>query len=276
MPNQAEGLYNSGARIISVASGKGGVGKTVVAVNLSIVLQERGHRVLLFDADAGFANAEILMGVTPKLTLKDFLKKKVDMNDVIFKTPYGVELISSGMDVDDLITFNVEDKGRVMNELRRIGENYDYIIFDFPPGFNEQLERFYLNSDHVLVLTAAEPTALVNAYTFVKILVLKGLEPGTFHVVMNMVRDLREGRKAIEKFSSVVNKFIGVSFDSTHVMKFEPVVKESVARQIPFVIFRKTCQPSLAIHGIADKITNKIVAKRLSFVERIKILFGMG
>ncbi|HBT39594.1 MAG: Site-determining protein [Thermotoga sp. 50_1627] len=276
MPNQAEGLYGSHARMVSVASGKGGVGKTVVAVNLSVVLQERGYRVLLFDADAGFANAEILMGVTPRFTLKDFLKKKVDIEEVIFRTPYGVDLISTGMDVEDLITFNVEDKGKVVNELRKIGEDYDYILFDFPPGFNEQLERFYLSSDHVLVLTATEPTALVNAYTFVKILILKGLEPVSFHVVMNMVRDLKEGRKVVEKFGSVVSKFIGVNFDSTHLMKFEPLVRESIARQIPFVVLKKTSQPSLAIHGIADRITNRTVAKRLSFIERVKLLFGMG
>lgn len=276
MPNQAEGLFSSQAKIVSVASGKGGVGKTVVAVNLSIALQERGYRILLFDTDAGFANAEILMGITPKMTLKDFLKKKASIEDVIFRTPYGVDLISTGMDVDDLITFNIEDKGKVLNELRRLGEMYDYIVFDFPPGFNEQLERFYMSSDHVLVLTATEPTALVNAYTFVKILVLKGLEPVSFHVVMNMVKDMKEGRKTVEKFSSVVNKFIGVSFDSTHLIKFDPLVKDSVTRQIPLVILKKTSQPSLAIHGIADKITNKAIVKRLSFIERVKLLFGMG
>lgn len=276
MPNQAEGLFSSQAKIVSVASGKGGVGKTVVAVNLSIALQERGYRILLFDTDAGFANAEILMGITPKMTLKDFLKKKASIEDVIFRTPYGVDLISTGMDVDDLITFNIEDKGKVLNELRRLGEMYDYIVFDFPPGFNEQLERFYMSSDHVLVLTATEPTALVNAYTFVKILVLKGLEPVSFHVVMNMVKDMKEGRKILEKFSSVVNKFIGVSFDSTHLVRFDPLVRDSVTRQIPLVILRKTSQPSLAIHGIADKITNRTVVKRLSFIERVKLLLGMG
>ncbi|MCS7174520.1 MinD/ParA family protein [Pseudothermotoga sp.] len=276
MLNQAEGLFNTQTKIVSVASGKGGVGKTVVAVNLSIALQERGYKVLLFDADAGFANAEILMGVTPRLTLKDFLKKKASMEDVIFRTPYEVDLISTGMDVDDLITFNIEDKGKVLNELRRLGETYDYIVFDFPPGFNEQLERFYLSSDHVLVLTATEPTALVNAYTFVKILVLKGLEPVSFHVVMNMVKDLKEGRKILEKFSSVVSRFIGVSFDSTHVVKFDPLVKESITRQTPLVVLKRTSQPSLAIHGIADKITNKIVVKKLSFIDRVKLLLGMG
>jgi len=276
LPNQAEGLFSSQAKIVSVASGKGGVGKTVVAVNLSIALQERGYRILLFDTDAGFANAEILMGITPKMTLKDFLKRKASIEDVIFRTPYGVDLISTGMDVDDLITFNIEDKGKVLNELRRLGEMYDYIVFDFPPGFNEQLERFYMSSDHVLVLTATEPTALVNAYTFVKILVLKGLEPVSFHVVMNMVKDMKEGRKILEKFSSVVNKFIGVSFDSTHLVRFDPLVRDSVTRQIPLVILRKTSQPSLAIHGIADKITNRTVVKRLSFIERVKLLLGMG
>jgi flagellar biosynthesis protein FlhG len=274
--NQAEGLLKSQPRIVSVASGKGGVGKTIVAVNLAIVLAQRGMRVLLFDADAGFANAEILMGITPKNTIKDFLQRKISLDKVIFQTPYDVDLISTGMDVEDLIAFNLEDKTELYNDLYRISAEYDYIVFDFPPGFNEELERFYAGSDHLVMVTASEPTSLVNAYTFVKLMTIKGVDPDGFHVVMNMVKDMRDGRKIMDRFISVITRFTGIPITSTHLIRYDMLVKDSVNRQIPFVTNRKTAQPSLAIYGIADMITKRQTVKKLSFFDKIRAFFGVG
>ncbi|ABV33187.1 MULTISPECIES: AAA family ATPase [Pseudothermotoga] len=276
MRNQAEGLLKSQPRIVSVASGKGGVGKTIVAVNLAIVLAQRGMRVLLFDADAGFANAEILMGITPKNTIKDFLQRKISLDKVIFQTPYDVDLISTGMDVEDLIAFNLEDKTELYNDLYRISAEYDYIVFDFPPGFNEELERFYAGSDHLVMVTASEPTSLVNAYTFVKLMTIKGVDPDGFHVVMNMVKDMRDGRKIMDRFISVITRFTGIPITSTHLIRYDMLVKDSVNRQIPFVTNRKTAQPSLAIYGIADMITKRQTVKKLSFFDKIRAFFGVG
>ncbi|WP_041083260.1 AAA family ATPase [Thermotoga profunda] len=276
MHNQAEGLLKNQPKVVSVASGKGGVGKTIIAVNLAIVLAQRGEKVLLFDADAGFANAEILMGVTPKNTLKDFLQKRVSLEKIIFQTPYQVDLISTGMDVDDLITFNLQDKSDLYHHLQRVASNYQFVLFDFPPGFNEELERFYASSDHLIMITASEPTSLVNAYTFVKLMTVKGVDPDGFHIVMNMVKDMREGRKVMERFVSVITRFAGIPITSTHLIRYEPMVKDSVNKQTPFVTIKKMSQPALAIYGIADVVTKKQVVKKLSFIDKVKALFGVG
>lgn len=276
MRNQAEGLLRDHPKVISVASGKGGVGKTIIAVNLSIVLAQRGERVLLFDADAGFANAEILMGVTPKNTLKDFLQKRASLEKVIFQTPYQVDLISTGMDVDDLITFNLEDKTELYNHLQRVACNYEYMVFDFPPGFNTELERFYASSDHLIMVTASEPTSLVNAYTFVKLMTVKGVDPDGFHIVMNMVKDMRDGRKIMERFVSVITRFAGIPIASTHLIRYDSLVKDSVSKQLPFVTARRISQPALAVYGIADVVSKKQPVKKLSFIDKVKALFGVG
>lgn len=276
MHNQAEGLLKSQPKVISIASGKGGVGKTIIAVNLAIVLAQRGEKVLLFDADAGFANAEILMGVTPKNTLRDFLQRRVNLEKVVFQTPYQVDLISTGMDVDDLITFNLQDKSDLYNHLQRIALNYQFVIFDFPPGFNEELEKFYASSDHLIMITASEPTSLVNAYTFVKLMTVKGVDPDGFHIVMNMVKDMRDGRKVMERFVSVITRFAGIPITSTHLIRYEPLVKDSVNRQTPFVIAKKMSQPALAVYGIADVVMKKQVIKKQSFIDKVKALFGVG
>lgn len=276
MHNQAEGLLKNQPKVVSVASGKGGVGKTIIAVNLAIALAQRGEKVLLFDADAGFANAEILMGVTPKNTLKDFLQKRASLEKIIFQTPYQVDLISTGMDVDDLITFNLQDKSDLYHHLQRVASNYQFVLFDFPPGFNEELERFYASSDHLIMITASEPTSLVNAYTFVKLMTVKGVDPDGFHIVMNMVKDMREGRKVMERFVSVITRFVGIPITSTHLIRYEPLVKDSVNKQTPFVTIKKMSQPALAIYGIADVVTKKQVVKKLSFIDKVKALFGVG
>ncbi len=276
MHNQAEGLLKDQPKVISVASGKGGVGKTIIAVNLAIVLAQRGERVLLFDADAGFANAEILMGVTPRNTLKDFLQKRVNLESIIFQTPYQVDLISTGMDVDDLITFNLQDKSDLYHNLQRVASKYHFVLFDFPPGFNEELEKFYGSSDHLIMVTASEPTSLVNAYTFVKLMTVKGVDPDGFHIVMNMVKDMREGRKVMERFVSVITRFAGIPITSTHLIRYESLIKDSVNKQTPFVAVKKISQPALAIYGIADVVTKKQTIKKMSFIDKVKALFGVG
>ncbi|AEH50787.1 MinD/ParA family protein [Pseudothermotoga thermarum] len=263
-----------GTKIISVTSGKGGVGKTVIAVNLAIVLAQRGHSVLLFDADVGFANAEILMGIVPKYTIKDFLRGKISLEETIFRTPFQVDLISSGMDVEDIITFNLQTKSDLYNEFQRIVSRYEYIVFDFPPGFNEKLEEFYVQSDHLVLVTTTEPTSLVNAYTFLKIMTIKGLDPESFHLVVNMVKDMRDGRRIADKFIAVVEKFTGVLITSAHVVKNDSTVKESVTHQVPFVVSKANSQPVFAIHGIADTITKKAVQRKLSFFDRLRMIFG--
>ncbi len=274
LPNQADGLLTDKAKIVSVASGKGGVGKTLIAVNFSIALGQRGYRVLLFDVDVGFANAEILMGTVPRFTIKDFLRGRVALEDAIFKTPYEVDLISTGMDVEDIVAFNLQAKGNVYNDFQRIAGKYEYVVFDFPPGFKENLEEFYVQSDHLLLVTTPEPTSLVNAYTFVKIMSVKGLDSESFHLVLNMVRDMRDGRKIADKFIAVVEKFTGIVISSAHLIKYDQSVKESVVHQIPFVVHRKNSQPSFAVHGIVDTITKKPVERRMSFLDRLRMIFG--
>lgn len=275
MQNQAEGLTRGSPNVISTASGKGGVGKTIAAVNLSVILAKRSYKVLLFDVDAGFANAEILLGITPTRTLKDFFQRKEPLESIICKTRYGVDLISSGMDVDDLIMFNIEDKTNLYNHLQRISSSYDYIVFDFPPGFKENIERFYGSSDHLVLLTASEPTSLINAYTFVKVMAVKGIDPEGLHIVMNMITNMKEGRRILDRFVSVINRFVGTQVSSTHLMRYDNTVKKSVDKQKPFAASDHLIQPTLSLHRLADEITKSHSTPKMSFIDKIRSLFGL-
>jgi flagellar biosynthesis protein FlhG len=192
------------------------------------------------------------------------------------KSNHGIDILSSGLDVEDLVYFNVGDKTKLYRDFVRLMGRYDYIVLDFPPGYNENLESFYESSDYLIIVTTPEPTALINTYTFIKIMAIKGVEPHEIHVVMNMVKDLKEGRKTLEKLISVIERFIGVAVTATHVMKYENLVKKSVYQQQPFVVFRKTAQPSLAIHRISDMIVKEKRKTKKSIFEKIKAFLGIG
>ena len=276
MLGQAESL-KSEPKVITLVSGKGGVGKSVLAVNIGVVLSDKGKKTLIFDADVGFGNVEILLGTSSKRNLKDFFQKGVPLHELITETSYGVDILSSGLDVEDLIYFNVSDRLELYRAFTGLLKRYDYVVVDFPPGYHENLENFYESSDYLVVVTTDEPTSLINTYTFLKVMTIKGVDPKEIHVVMNMVRDMREGRKRLEKLVAVMERFIGVSITATHVIKLENAVKKSVEVQKPFVVMKKTLQPSLAVYRITGLITKtETVRKGTSFFEKIKAFLGIG
>ncbi len=275
MSDQASGLIKE-PKIINIVSGKGGVGKSLLSVNLAISLSERNRKVLLFDADIGFGSVEILLGSTVKKTLKDYFRKSSSLDDILTHSEYGIDILSSGLDVEDLVYFNVGDKSQLYRDFINVTRRYDYIILDFPPGYNESLENFYEASDFLVVVSTPEPTSLINTYTFIKVMAVKGVDPKELHLVMNMVKDLKEGRRTIDKLVGVIERFIGVSITATHVMKYDSIVKRSVIQQKPFVLYKRTAQPSLAVYRITNMILREKGKKKASFFDKIKAFLGIG
>jgi len=276
MLGQAEGLKQA-PKIISVVSGKGGVGKSIIAVNLSIAMNKLGKRVLLYDIDIGFGSVEILLGTSAKLTMKDYFQNKTSLDDIIMSTRYDIDVISGGLDVEDLVYFNLGNKDSLFKDFSKLMSNYDYIILDFPPGYSENLENFYESSDFMILVTTTEPTSLINAYTFLKMMAVKGIDPDELHVVLNMAKDMKDARRCMDRFVGVIERFIGMSPSATHVMRFDNSVKKSVENQKPFVVEKKTLQPSLVIYRIANMITKqrKIMEKR-SFLDKLKAFLRIG
>ncbi len=276
MLGQAEGLKKQ-PKVINVVSGKGGVGKSIVSVNLAIVLSELKRKVLLFDADIGFGSVEVLIGTTSKLSLKDYFQKKIPLSEIIMGTEFGIDVLSSGLEVEDLVYFNVGDKNSLYRDFTNLLGKYDYIVLDFPPGYNENLESFYEASDFLVVVTTPEPTALINTYTFLKMMMIKGIDPNEVHIVMNMVRDMREGRRSLERFVGIIERFIGMAVTATHIMRFENTVRKSVESQRPFVVYKKSLQPSLVIHRVANMIAReRRIKEKASFIEKLKAFLGIG
>lgn len=283
MFDQAQALRNNtltnDVRIIMVTSGKGGVGKSIIAANIAVLLAKTGKSVLLFDADVGFANSDILLGVTPKNTLKDFFLNKKDLRDIVYPTKYGVWLLSSGADVQDIVVFKSESKNRLFGDFLRFAQSMDYIIIDTGTSMSyfDELRGLYEVIDSLILVTTGEPTALMNTYTIAKLMAMRGITPEV-HVVVNMAKNIRSARRVLERFVMVLERFAGIDVTEQHIMLFDNSVKNSVVNQIPLVEHSARSQPSLCIRRITNMIlkSEELGVGKFGFVEKIKSIFGIG
>ena len=281
MPDQLETLKQvvsaKNFEIIIVASGKGGVGKSVIAANFAVALAKNQKSVLLFDADLGFANADILLGLTTKNTLRDYLVGKMELKDVLYPTSYGIWLLSSGTDVGDLIAFRSESKLRLMDDFMKIVVDMDYAVVDTGAGFTEELLSFYEAADKLFMITTPEPTALINVYTLAKMLATKGIFP-ELYLIMNQSRNTSKDTQVLERFSYVLEKFAGWTIAEKLIVREDAGVSASVLKQIPFIETQKHSQPAQAIQRLSKMVLKSQSYEDMEpdgFFVKFKKLFGI-
>ncbi len=279
--DQAVALRNSvdTAKFVVFASGKGGVGKSLVTLNTAVTLANKGKKVLVIDMDVGFANLDVLGGINTKYTLKDFFNKGLGIKDIIEKTDYGFSLLNSGNDIDDIYAFEMGERERLFSEFQTIGSEMDYVLVDMGAGYSEKLDDAYMSSDDFVLVLTPEPTAIMDGYTFLKILSLKGLK-SKLYLMVNMANTLDEGRLLAKRFQEVTSKFTTLKFEKSYSMLNDLHVKKSVREQKPFVLSYKHIQPTFGIMGLVSAIMEnneeKSNTSKSSFAEKIKRFFRWG
>lgn len=257
MQDQASSLRSG--QIIAIVSGKGGVGKTLLATNLSAVLVDSGKKTLLLDADVGFTNADILLAAYPKYSIKDFVNHRCTIDDLIVKTAYNVDLVSLGGDVSDLLTANELVLKEFVTHFLSVLDDYDIVIMDMPPGFSDVYMPFLALAQDFVILTTIEPTAIVNTYTIVKLLSVKGVSGENIHIVANMVQDVKEASKLMERFITVIEKFINNKVSSVTIMREHPLVLKSIYERTLFVKRYHNIQPSFSVMRVASSLLREQV-----------------
>jgi flagellar biosynthesis protein FlhG len=264
MNDQAEKLRNrlrmntpaKEAKTLAVVSGKGGVGKSNISLNFSISLAKKGYKVLLFDLDIGMGNIEILMGKNSSLSIADFLSGKSSMEEVIFQGPHGVEYISGGTGLSQLVRM---DRGSVeyfISSLSEVLRKYDYLIFDMGAGLNEETLSILLSVNEVFVITTTEPTSLMDAYATMKYIHLADSEL-PFFLVVNRAASVKEGNDTMARLEDVLVKFLGRTPIKLGMLPDDKTVQEAVKRQIPFTMFNERSQASKGMAAIIEKYINK-------------------
>ncbi|WP_459939586.1 MinD/ParA family protein [Desulfonatronum parangueonense] len=240
--------------VLSITSGKGGVGKTNLSVNLAYTLQKMGKRVLLMDADLGLANVDILLGLAPQYNLFHLIFEEKSLNDVLVNTEYGFRILPASSGVPEMLKLTTGQKLELIEALEPLGMETDILIVDTGAGIGDNVMYFNLAvQERVLVLTP-EPTALTDAYATIKVLHNKhGVH--RFKIVVNLAANPKQAKQTYERLAAACDKFLdGVSLDLIGSLPQDPVARQAVTRQTPFCSLFPSSAVALGVQKVAENI----------------------
>lgn len=241
-------------RTITITSGKGGVGKTNLSVNLALCLALQDQSTCLFDADLGLANVNLLLGLYPRKSLEDVIAGRCSLGEITVRTA-GFDIIPAGSGVESLADLSNNHLDRLMELLSAL-KNYDFLLFDTSAGISRNVISFCLSSPEVILVIVPEVTSLTDAYALLKILFLNGFS-GTAHVAVNRCSSLSMGRQVFSKFQETVKRYLKFEMDLLGVVPDDTCVEESVAAQEPFVQRYPDCAASRQMISMAHCIIEK-------------------
>ena len=247
----------SEARVITVTSGKGGVGKTSLSLNLAIWLTRLGKRVVVFDADFGLANIEVMLGVRPQYNLADMMFRGKELKDIITQGVEGINFISGGSGIQELASMNREQVIYLTGKLVELDQYADIIIVDTGAGISDSVLEFVMASSEVLLVATPEPTSITDAYALLKALNRKSefsKEDTVIKMVSNRVKNDAEGLNLYEKMSVVAEKFLGIPITYVGAVPLDDQISKAVMRQKPVSVINPDAPASRAIEQIAGKM----------------------
>ncbi len=217
-------------RVISITSGKGGVGKTTLVSNLAIQLAAQGQRVLILDGDLGMANVDIMFNVRPQKTIHDIVRGEATVDQVLMPVARGVTLLPGGSGVFDLQNLSVFEKQSILEQVSALGSLYDVMLIDTAPGIDDNV--LYLNSaaQEICVVVTPDPSSLADSYALIKVLHQRCRE-NRFSIICNQVKDEADGRKLFERLDSVANQFLYVSLDLKGWVPTDPILRQCNRQQ---------------------------------------------
>ncbi len=219
-----------GLRVISVTSGKGGVGKSNVVSNLAIALSTQGKKVLIFDADLGLGNLDVLLGLSPPYNLNNVLNGEKSLSEIIVDGPAGIKIIPAGSGVQEFTSLGQHEKLKLLDELDMLEEKFDIMIVDTEAGISENVTYFSVAAQEIIVVVTPEPTSITDVYALIKLLATRYSEHH-FKVLVNMAKDSEDALEVFRKLANVAGRFLDISLDYLGcVIKDEKVV-EAVKRQ---------------------------------------------
>ena len=263
-------------RVITVSSGKVGVGKTNFVVNLAIALAQQEKRVVIFDADLGMANIDVLLGIIPKFNLYDVIEGHKELNEIVITGPYNIKIIPGGSGIQELANIDSYRRERLIKGLKTIDNTADVILIDTGAGIAKNVLGFAGAADEVVVVMTPEPTSLTDAYGFIKA-VSKYKLHSKVYLVVNKVANPQEANHTITRMEKVVKRFLELQLDPLGYIFEDKVVNKSVMKQKPFVLEYPNSNASRSIKQIAlNLIEGSYCPPRgtAGFMQRLIRLFG--
>lgn len=263
------------AKTIAVISGKGGVGKSNITLNVAIDLVNRGKKVLIFDLDIGMGNIDILLGLQSKHSIVDMFDQHLPIEDVIETTSNGLSYITAGSGLTDLFQMNEEKIHFFLDQFNHVLDRYDFIFFDMGAGATKESLFYILSADECFVVTTPEPTAMMDAYAMIKHVHSRNNDL-PFYLIMNRVQTKKDGKIATERLKRVVYQFLKKDMVSLGQLSYDKIVSKAVSKQTPFVISDPKSTITKEIHDLmSDYLTDPDAepsAQQSGFISKLKKL----
>ncbi|HEY5583613.1 MAG TPA: P-loop NTPase [Ruminiclostridium sp.] len=248
-------LY-SRAKVIAITSGKGGVGKTSVTVNLAIALSQKGFRVVIIDADLGLSNIDVVFGIIPKYTLLDSINSEKGILDILCDGPCNIKFISGGSGVQELINLDKNSLQAFISNMTLLDHIADYILIDTGAGLSDTVMNFVLSAEEVILVITPEPPSITDAYALVKT-VSRSRKDCTINVLINRADNENEARNVYNNFAMVSDRFLGMKLDTIGYLPYDQSFTKSVKMQRPYLLNNPKNSTSKLIYDIADSLIKK-------------------
>ena len=252
----------AGIRVISVTSGKGGVGKSNVVVNLSIALAKRGKKVLVIDADLGLGNIDVLIGLSPGYNLNDVFTGNKSLKDIIIEGPEGIKIVPAGSGLQEVTSLNVDQRLKILDELDELEEEFDILIIDTEAGISENVTYFNTAAQEIVVVVSPEPTSLTDVYALIKLLATRHNERH-FKVLVNMAKDMDDALQVFAKLCNVTSRFLDISLDYLGCVLHDGQLVDAVKSQKPVIELYPKATASACFTTLARRILENTGERRL-------------
>ena len=248
------------SRVIAITSGKGGVGKTNFTINLGITLAKAGKKVVIFDADLGLANIDVILGSIPKYTLVDLMETDLPIEKVMSEGPEGIRIISGASGIEGLIDMSEANIHRLTARFSEVSRYADFILIDTGAGISKSVLSFVIAAQEVLVISTPEPTSITDAYAVIKAIGNQERDK-SIQLLINKVRDPKEGREVYRKLHRVGKEFLGMELGLLGFIREDPQVVKAVYSQNPFVVQFPGCYAAKDVTVVAQNLVDKEVYK---------------
>lgn len=255
---------------LSIVSGKGGVGKTNIALNLGFALRELNHSLVLLDADLGLANLDVLLGISPEKNLQDLLGEATAESVLVPLDNDDFALLPSASGVAELVELDDDVQGVLLEKLDAVFRRYDFLLLDLGAGISPTVLAFAAMPQERIVVITPEPTSLTDSYALIKVLTTQ-LQVKNFQIIVNMAENDKEAKIAFERLSQACERFLNLPVKLLGTVHKDPMVMESVRQQVPLLKFAPDSQAAQDIRAIARKIADNR-KKLLSLIARSPIL----
>ncbi|PFA67864.1 ATPase [Bacillus sp. AFS015802] len=264
------------AKTIAIVSGKGGVGKSNISTNLSILLGKENKKVLLFDLDIGMGNIHILLGSHHSYSIMDYIEEKeLEIETIICENIHGISYISGGNGLKNIVEWKEKHIERFFEVMEYAIHKFDYILFDMGAGATKETLEFLLAMDEIIVVTTPEPTSITDAYSMMKYIYLRdGDKP--FYLLCNRAEYQNEGLDTITRLQETMRKFLHKEIESLGVLPEDSTVRKAVIHQTPIVVGYPASAMALSLRTMVhhlmgtDEYPN---SKSTGFVKSIRKLF---